>query len=100
MTKRLPTDTPPSPPDQTSSDAGQVDLTKLEGTQPEQTENTQEQAAPTNPEARLPFEQHAAGLAAWELAAVKAGQNWPAGREVTLAEFQAALAAVHGEVIS
>lgn len=86
MTKRLQTDTPPSPPD----------LKKSEDSQ------SPEQAAPTEQEARLPFEQHAAGLglAAWEQAAVKAAQDWPAGREVTLTEFQEALAAVHNEVIS
>jgi hypothetical protein len=48
----------------------------------------------------LPFEQHATGLPAWELAAVRVSQNWAVGREVTEAEFQDALEAVRSEVIS
>jgi hypothetical protein len=48
----------------------------------------------------LPFEQHAADLPAWELAAVRASQNWAAGREVTEAQFQDALEDVRSEVIS
>lgn len=42
---------------------------------------------------RLPIEQHAEQLAvpAWLFAAARAHHNWPQGRELTEAEFQAAL---------
>ncbi|GGR00289.1 hypothetical protein [Deinococcus ruber] len=102
MTKRLQTDTPPSPPDQSSSDTGQVDLIKPEDTQPEEVKDTQlEQAAPTEQEARFPFEQHAAhaGMTSWRLAALPVHANWVAGQEVTAEQFATALKALDEEVI-
>lgn len=45
------------------------------------------------PSSLKPFEEHAAekGTLDWQLAGVSADQKWPAGREVTAKQFDAAL---------
>lgn len=53
----------------------------------------------TDDPALHPYETFLDGLPAWQVAALKAHTNWPAGRAVTRAQFDDALKAMKGEVI-
>lgn len=55
----------------------------------------------TKTETMRPFEEWAALLATppWLLAAARAKENWPEGREVSESEYRAALKAAQSEVI-
>ncbi|GGL15872.1 hypothetical protein [Deinococcus radiotolerans] len=59
-----------------------------------------DQKEPPTSSERAAFETHLTDLPAWQVAALKAHTRWPEGREVTAAEFQAALKAALGEVIA
>lgn len=66
--------------------------------QPSSSTPTPEAQAPAQAE-RQPFETYMAGLPTWKQAAVRAYADWPQGREVTRAEFDAALHGALSEVI-
>ncbi|MCD0156014.1 hypothetical protein [Deinococcus sp. 6GRE01] len=69
-------------------------------TPPQKSTEKPSSSKPTDPAApRVPCETLLAALPAWEAAAVRAHANWPAGREVTQAEFEEAHSAALKEVI-